>query len=31
MSKRNLRKAVEIVEANQDQLVQAWTEIHGNE
>lgn len=31
MSKKNLRKALEIVAANQEQLLQAWTEIHGDE
>ena len=31
MSKKNLRKAVEIVAGNQRLLRQAWREIHGDE
>jgi Domain of unknown function (DUF4160) len=31
MSKKNLRKAVEIVAGNQGLLRQAWREIHGDE
>lgn len=31
MSPKNLRKSVNIVSDNQDLLLQAWREIHGDE
>jgi hypothetical protein len=31
MSRRNMRKAVAIVSANQELLLQAWDEIHGDQ
>lgn len=31
MSKRNVRKAIELVEVNQELLLAAWREIHGND